>query len=95
MHEILLYWSVDTIFIVELHHDRWFVLFVEGFGVVGEDVYFVDDFEIVTTIFNLGLEWYHVIFGIFLYENKDGEHTVYFRSMRVNLINMSEVWISS
>ena len=68
-----------------------FVLFVEGVGVVGGGVYFVDDFEIVTIIFNLGLEWYHVIFGIFLNEYKDGDYTVYFRSMRVNLINMFEV----
>ena len=50
-----------------------FALFAEGVGVVGGGVYFVDDFEIVTIIFNLGLELYRVIFGIFLDEYKDGE----------------------
>ena len=72
-----------------------FALFAEGVGVVGGGVYFVDDFEIVTIIFNLGLELYRVIFGIFLNKYKDGEYTAYFRLMRVDLTYMSEGWINS
>ena len=43
-----------------------FVLFAEGIAVVGESINLVDDFDVITVIFNFGLECEYVIFRIFL-----------------------------
>ena len=33
-----------------------FILIIEMIAIAGEDVYFMRDFEVVTIVFNLGLE---------------------------------------
>ena len=43
-----------------------FVLFVEGIAVVGESINRVDDFDVITVIFDFGLECEHVVFIIFM-----------------------------
>ena len=43
-----------------------FVLFVEGIAVVGESINLVDDFDVITVIFDFGLEYEYVVFIIFL-----------------------------
>ena len=43
-----------------------FVLFVEGIAVVGESINRVDNFDVITVIFDFGLECEHVVFIIFM-----------------------------
>ena len=47
-----------------------FVTFVTIIGVGGEGIYFVNDFEVVAIVFNLGLELKYVIVTVFLDEQK-------------------------
>ena len=72
-----------------------FVLFVEGVTVVGKSINLVDDLNDITTVFDFSLECEHVIFRIFVEGGEDRIYSINFRTMRINVLNISEVWIGS
>ena len=105
-HFFLLYWCpltwkamtflVDILSIGEQHRDRKFFLsFIKGLSIVGKSIDLVDDLNIMIIVCDCWLEWEHVIFRIFVEEGEDRKNSIHIRTMRVNLLNVSEVWVGS